>query len=116
MTFSTVKIRKNNDPQNIISGIKNKFFTLFPSTYNLSTIYVGDKNISYNTRTGYPLSTLSDTIGLSYLNKIYVTDSDHWYMSGLANDQLFLLIEDNPFDVWGNLITDLLSQILAKTK
>lgn len=116
MTFTTVKIRNNNDAQVIISDLKNKYFTLFPATSNINTIFVGDSTISFNNKKGLPLSTLSDTIALFYLNKIYVTDSNHWYISGLQDDQVYVLIEDNPIDVWMNLITSLLTQILDKTK
>lgn len=121
MTFTAVTIRSKNDPQVIIEGLVNKFFTFFPSTTNVDAIYVGDQSISYNTKKGFPLHPLSNTIGLAYLEKIYVTHSDRWYMSGLKDDIMYVLIEDNPFSVQADLIIEsqnvmigLLRQLIGK--
>jgi hypothetical protein len=114
MTFTTAVIRQQDQRQVIFPSLKNKFFTIFGSTANLDAIYIGDNSISYSKRQGFPIGAISNTISLEFSKKIYVTDSDNWYMAGLVNDQLFILIEDNPFDAWGNLIVTLLNEINSK--
>lgn len=114
MTFTTVTIRKLDDPQVIIEGLNDKFFTFFAATSNTGKIFVGDKSVSYKKGLGFPITPLSDTIGLSNLRRFYVNSSNNWYMSGLANDIIYVLIEDDPTSARLDLIIELLTLIRSE--
>lgn len=112
MTFQTVQIQNDKKDQVIIEGLRDQWFTIFGATSNVGKIFVGPKGIDYSREVGWPITPLSDTIGLSNYNRFFVTKSDDWYMSGLKGDILYVILEDDPTKTRLDLIIELLTRIL----